>query len=61
MIENFPLEIKDQIKTLTLEAKYKKIIRVLHNYLKEHQNNFLAIYPDIDQPWKTHFAFWVTN
>ena len=61
MIENLPLDIKDQIKTLTLEAKSKKIIKVLHNYLKEHHNHFLAIYPDLDQPWKTPFAFWITN
>ena len=61
MIENLPLEIKDQIKVLTLKAKPKKIIRVLHNYLKEHHNHFLAIYPNVDQPWKTPFAFWVTN
>ena len=57
MIENLPPEIKYQIKTLTLEARSKKIIRVLHNYLKEHQSHILAIYPDIDQPWKTSFAF----
>ena len=61
MIENLPPDIKDQIKTLTLEAKSKRITRVLHNYLKEHQSHFLAIYPDRGQPWKTPFAFWVTN
>ena len=61
MRENLPLEIKDQIKTLTLKTRSKKIIRVLHNYHKEHQSHFLAIYPDMDQPWKTPFAFWVTN
>ena len=61
MIENLLLEIKDQIKTLTLEARSKRINRVLHNYLKEHQSHFLAIYPDVDQPWKTLFTFWVTN
>ena len=37
MIENLPLKIKDQIKTLTLEARSKRIIRILHNYLKNHQ------------------------
>ena len=61
MIENLPPGIKDQIKALTLEAKSKKIIRVLHNYLKEHHNHFLAIYPNLDQPWRTLFAFWITN
>ncbi|XP_030969884.1 uncharacterized protein LOC115990169 [Quercus lobata] len=37
MIENLPLEIKDQIKTLTLQARAKRIIRILHNYLRNHQ------------------------
>ena len=50
MIENLPLEIKDQIKTLTLKAKAKKIIRILHDYLRKHQCHFLAIFLDIDQP-----------
>ena len=50
MIENLPLEIKDQIKTLTLQAKAKRIIRVLHNYLRNHQPHFLVVFPDIDQP-----------
>ena len=36
MIENLPLEIKDQIKTLTLKARAKRIIRVLHDYLKKY-------------------------
>ena len=61
MIENLHPDIKDQIKTLTFEARSKKIIKVLHNYLKEHHNHFLAIYPNLDQPWKTSFAFWITN
>ena len=61
MIENIPLEIKDQIKTLTLKAKTKRIIKILHDYLRKHQCHFLAIFPDIDQPWKTPFAFWITN
>ena len=61
MIENLPLEIKDQINTFNLEARSKRIIRILHNYLKDHQRLFLAIFPDIDQPWKTPFAFWLTN
>ena len=37
MIENIPSEIKDQIKTLTLEARTKRIIKTLHDYLKKHQ------------------------
>ena len=57
MIENLPSKIKDQIKTLTLEARTKRIIKTLHDYLKKHQCYFLAICPDIDQPWKTPFAF----
>ena len=61
MIENLPSEIKDQIKTLTLEVRTKRIIKTLHDYLKKHQCHFLAIFPDIDQPWKTLFAFWITN
>ena len=61
MIENLPLEIKDQIKTLTLEARSKRFIKVLHNYLKDHQRLFLTIFPEIDQPWKTPFAFWITQ
>ena len=62
MIENLPSKIKDQIKTLTLEARLiKRIIKILHDYLKKHQCHFLAIFPDIDQPWKTSFAFWITN
>ena len=61
MTENLPPEIKDQKKTLTLKAKSKRIIRILHNYLKDHQRLFLAIFPDIDQPWKTPFAFWITQ
>ena len=61
MIENLLLEIKDQIKTLTLEVRSKRIIRVLHNYLKDHHKLFLAIFSDINQPWKTPFAFWVTQ
>ena len=48
MIENLPLEIKDQIKTLTLEARAKRIIKTLHDYLKKHQCHFLAIFPNID-------------
>ena len=50
MIENLPSEIKDQIKTLTLEARAKRIIKTLYDYLKKHQCHFLAIFPDIDQP-----------
>ena len=61
MIENLLSEIKDQIKTLTLEARAKRIIKILHDFLKKHQSHFLAIFPDIDQPWKTPFAFWITN
>ena len=61
MIENLSPEIKDQVKTLTLEARSKRIIKTLHDYLKRHQCHFLAIFPDIDQPWKTFFAFWITN
>ena len=61
IIENLPSEIKDQIKTLTLEARTKRIIKTLHDYLKKYQCHFLAIFPDIDQPWKTPFAFWITN
>ena len=61
MIENFPPKIKDQIKTLTLEARSKRIINILHNYIKDHHKLFLAIFPDIDQPWKTLFAFWITQ
>ena len=61
MIENLPLEIKGQIKILTLEARSKKIIRVLHNYHKEHHNHFLAINPNLDHPWKTPFTLWMTN
>ena len=61
MIENLPSEIKDQIKTLTLEARSKRIIKILHDYLKRHQCHFLAIFPDIDQLWKTPFSFWITN
>ena len=61
MIESHPPEIKDQIKTLTLEARSKKIIKVLHDYLKQHHSHFLALYPDLDQPWKTSFAFWIAN
>ena len=38
MIENLPSEIKDQIKTLTLEARAKRIIKILHDYLKKHQD-----------------------
>ena len=48
MIENLPSEIKDQIKTLTLEARAKRIIKTLNDYLKKHQSHFLAIFPDID-------------
>ena len=48
MIENLPLEIKDQIKTLTLVARAKRIIKTLHDYLKKHQCHFLAIFPNID-------------
>ena len=33
----------------------------LHDYLKKYQSHFLPIFPDIDQPWKTPFAFWITN
>ena len=47
MIESHPPEIKDQIKTLTLEARSKKIIKVLHDYLKQHHNHFLALYLDL--------------
>ena len=36
MIENLPSEIKDQIKTLTLEARAKRIIKILHDFLKKH-------------------------
>ena len=61
MIENLFLEIKDQIKTMTLKARAKRIIKTLHDYLKKHQNHFLAIFLDIDQPWKTPFAFWITQ
>ena len=61
MIENFSSEIKDQIKTLTLEARAKRIIKTLHDYLKKQQCHFVAIFPNIDQPWKTPFAFWITN
>ena len=61
MIENLPPEIKEQIKNLTLEARSKRIIRILHNYLQDHHRLFLAIFPDIDQPWKTPFAFWITQ
>ena len=61
MIENVPLEIKDQIKNLTLKARSKRIIRILHNYLQDHHRLLLAIFPDIDQPWKTPFAFWITQ
>ena len=57
MIENLPLEINDQIKTLTLEARSKRIIKMLHDYLKKHQCHFLSIFPNIDQPWKTPFVF----
>ena len=57
MIESLPLDIKDHIKNLILEAKSKRIIRVLHDYLKQHYNHFLAIYPDPDQPWKTPFGY----
>ena len=60
MINNLPPKIKDQIKTLTFDARSKRIIRVLHNYLKDHQRLLLAIFPNIDQPWKTPFAFWIT-
>ena len=61
MIQSLPSDIKDQIKNLTLEARSKRIIRVLHDYLKQHYNHFLAIHPDPDQPWKTSFAFWISN
>ena len=61
MIENLPSKIKDQIKILTLEARAKRIIKALHDYLKKHQCHFVAIFPNIDQPWKTPFAFWITN
>ena len=61
MINNLPPKIKDQIKTLTLDARSKRIIRVLHNYLKDHQRLLLPIFPNIDQPWKTPFAFWITQ
>ena len=37
MIESLPSEIKDQIKTLNLEARTKRIIKTLHDYLKKHQ------------------------
>ena len=47
IIENLPSEIKDQIKTLTLEARTKRIIKTLHDYLKKHQCHFLAIFPEI--------------
>ena len=57
MIENLPSEIKYQIKTLTLEARAKRIIKTLNDYLKKHQSHFLTIFPDIDQPWKTPFTF----
>ena len=61
MIESIPLDIKDNIRTLTLEARSKRIIRILHDYHKQHYNHFLAIYPDPDQPWKTPFVFWISN
>ena len=61
MIQSLPSDIKDQIKNPTLEARSKRIIRVLHDYLKQHNNHFLAIYLDPDQPWKTPFAFWISN
>ena len=47
IIENLPSEIKDQIKTLTIEARAKRIIKTLHDYVKKHQCHFLAIFPDI--------------
>lgn len=50
MIKTVPSEIKDQIKTLTLEAKSKRIIRALHEYLKKRRCHFLAVFPNIDQP-----------
>ena len=46
MIESLPSDIKDHIKTLTIEARSKRIIRILHDYLKQHYNHFLAIYLD---------------
>ena len=46
---------------MTLKAKAKRIIRILHDYLRKHQCHFLAIFPDIDLPWKTPFTFWITN
>ena len=61
MIENLPSEIKDQIKILILKARSKRIIKTLHDYLKKHQPHFLAVFPDVDQPWKIPFAFWITN
>ena len=54
-----PDDILNMIENLS--PNQKKIIKVLHNYHKEHHNHFLAIYPDLDQPWKTPFAFWITN
>ena len=36
MIENLPSKLKDQIKTLTLETRAKRIIKTLHDYLKKH-------------------------
>ena len=48
IIESLPSDIKYHIKNLTLEARSKRIIRVLHDYLKQHYNHFLAIYPNPD-------------
>ena len=49
-IDNLPPKIKDQIKTQAFEARSKRIIEVLNDYLKQNYNHFLAIYPGPDKP-----------
>ena len=35
-------------KQISPSARAKRIIKILHDYLKKHQCHFLAIFPDID-------------
>ena len=54
MIENLPSKIKDQIKTLTLEARAKRIIKTLQNYKSPiyRPQSFLLIFFTVSCPFK---------
>ena len=54
MIENLPSKIKDQIKTLTLEARAKRIIKTLQNYKSPiyRPQSFLFIFFTLSCPFR---------